>query len=155
MFGAVNLTKNADIDKHKYSGYGIGFDRHGKFKFGNGIGRSWIIFGADVLNSSLHANNQKNNILVLDKDFVQRINGTTIYAENLYKSNFTEKNKNFCLSLHYNGASSYLFVNGTEIHKFEAKDSEIVASPLCLRNISKDFSVDDIKKKNRIKWLCL
>ena len=66
-----------------------------------------------------------------------------------------KKNKKFCLILHYNGANSYLFVNGTEIHKFKAKDSEIVASPLCLGNISKEFSVDNMKKKNRIKWLCL
>ena len=58
----------------------------------------------------------------------------------------TENNKKFCLSLHYNGANSYLFVNGTEIHKFKAKDSEIVASPLCLGNISKDFSVDNMKE---------
>ena len=66
----------------------------------------------------------------------------------LYKINFTEKNKNFCLSLHYNGGNSYLFVNGTEIHKFKAKDSEIVASLLCLGNISKDFSVDNMKKQD-------
>ena len=50
------------------------------------------------------------------------------------------------MSLHYNGANSYLSVNGTEIHKFKAKDSEIVASPLCLGNISKDFFVDNMKK---------
>ena len=56
--------------------------------------------------------------------------------------------KNICLSLHYNGANSYLFVNGTEIHKFKAKDPEIVASPLCLGNISKDFSVDNMKKQD-------
>ena len=49
------------------------------------------------------------------------------------------------MSLHYNGAKSYLFVNGTEIHKFKAKDSEIVATPLCLGNISKDWSVDNMK----------
>ena len=49
--------------------------------------------------------------------------------------------------MHYNGANSYLFVNGTEIHKRNPKDSEIVASPLCLGNISKDFFVDDMKKK--------
>ena len=48
--------------------------------------------------------------------------------------------------MHYNGANSYLFVNGTEIYKFKAKDSEIVASPLCLGNISKDWSVDNMKK---------
>ena len=52
-------------------------------------------------------------------------------------------------SLHYNGANSYLFANGTEIHKFKAKDSETVATPLCLGNISKDFSVDNLKKKKQ------
>ena len=64
----------------------------------------------------------------------------------MYSINFTEKNKKFCLSLHYNGANSYLFVNGTEIYKFKAKDSEIVASPLCLGNISKDWLVDNMKR---------
>ena len=89
---------------------------------------------------------KNNNILVLGKDFVQGIAGTTIY-EGLYKINFTENNKKFCLSLHYNGANSYLFLNGTEIYEFKAKDSEIAASPLCLGNIWKDFSVDNMKKK--------
>ena len=55
-------------------------------------------------------------------------------------------NKKFCLSVHYNGANSYLFVNGTEICKFKAKDSEILASPTCLGNISKDWSVDNMKR---------
>ena len=54
--------------------------------------------------------------------------------------------KIFCFSLHYNGANSYLFVNGTEIYKFKTKDSEIVASQLFLGNISKDWSVDNMKK---------
>ena len=57
-----------------------------------------------------------------------------------------KKNKKFHLSLYYNGANSYLFVNGIEIHKFKAKNSEILATPLRLGNISKDFSVDDMKK---------
>ena len=57
-----------------------------------------------------------------------------------------KKTKKNCLSLHYNGANSYLFVNGTEIYKFKAKDSEIVASPLCLGNISKDWTLDNMKK---------
>ena len=48
--------------------------------------------------------------------------------------------------MHYNGANSYLFVNGTEIYKFKTKDSKIVPSPLCLGNISKDWSVDNMKK---------
>ena len=64
----------------------------------------------------------------------------------MYSINFTGNNKKFSLSLHYNGASSCLFVNGTEIYKFKAKDSEIVTSPLCLGNISKHFSVDNMKK---------
>ena len=63
----------------------------------------------------------------------------------MYLINFTEKNT-FCLSLNYNGADSYLFVNRTEIYKLKAKDSEIVASPLSLRNISKDWTVDNTKK---------
>ena len=54
------------------------------------------------------------------------------------------------MSLHYNGPNSYLFANGAEIIKFKAKDSEIVATPLFIRNISKDFSVDN--KKN---WILL
>ena len=72
--------------------------------------------------------------------------GKTICVEKLYSINFTKKNKKFCLNLHYNGDNSYLFVNGTEIIKSRAKDSEIVATPLCLGNISKDFSVDSMKK---------
>ena len=64
----------------------------------------------------------------------------------MYQINFTVTKKKFCLSLHYNGANSYLFVNGTEIYKSKAKDSEIVATPLCLGKISKDWSEDNMKK---------
>ena len=64
----------------------------------------------------------------------------------MHAINFTKKNKNTCLSLHYNGANSYLFVNGNEIVKFKVKESEIEASPLCLGNISKDWSTDNMKK---------
>ena len=64
----------------------------------------------------------------------------------MYSINFTATKKNLCLSLHYNGRNSYLFINGTEIIKFKAKDSEIVASPLCLGNISKDWLTDNMNK---------
>ena len=64
----------------------------------------------------------------------------------MYSINFTVSKKKFCLSLYYNGANGCLFVNGTEIYKFKAKDSEIVATPLCLGNTSKDWSIDNIKK---------
>ena len=104
------MTKNADIDRYKYCGYGTGFDRKEEFSFGSrGFSRNAMIFAVD-LSSSSHANNRKNSIFVLGKDFIQGINDTTIYAERLYKINFTENNKRFGLSLHYNGAKSYLFV---------------------------------------------
>ena len=64
----------------------------------------------------------------------------------MHSINFTKTNTKFCLILYYNGANSYLFVNGKEVHKFKAKDSKIVATSLCLGNISKDFSVDNMKK---------
>ena len=64
----------------------------------------------------------------------------------MYSIYFTVTKKKFCLSLHYNGANSYIIVNGTEIYKFKAKDSEIEATPLCLGNISKDWSLDNMKK---------
>ena len=63
LFGAVSLPKNADIDKYKYSGYGIGFDRGDEFSFGNGLGRNCVIFGA-YLSSSSHANNKKKIIFL-------------------------------------------------------------------------------------------
>ena len=71
---------------------------------------------------------------------------TTIYAEKLYSINFTKTKTKFCLSLHYNRPNSYLFANGTEIYKFKAKGSEIVAASICLGNLSRDFSVDNMKK---------
>ena len=93
----------------------------------------------DLKNSS-HTNNQKNSILVLGKDFIQGINSTTIYAVKMYTPNFTVYGKKVCLRFHYNSDDSYLFVNGRQIVKFKAKDSETVPYPLCLAGISKDFS---------------
>ena len=108
MFGAVKLTKNSDIDKYKYSGYGIGFDSKGSFLHSNGLGRNAIIFGA-VISSSTHTNNETRNILVLGRDFIQGIDGTTIHAEKMNSINFSENGAKFCLSFHYNGDTSYLF----------------------------------------------
>ena len=83
MFGADKLTKNSDIDKCKYSDYGIGFDSEGSFLHSNDLGRNATIFGADV-SSSTHTNNKTRNILVLGRD------GTTIYVEKMYSINFSE-----------------------------------------------------------------
>ena len=71
---------------------------------------------------------------------------TYLNCRKMYSINFTVTKKKFCLNLHYIGSNSYLFVNGTEIYKFKAKDSEIVATPLCLGNISKDWSTDNMKR---------
>ena len=132
------MPKNADIDKYKYSGYGIGFNRHGSFSFpGTGLGKNVMIFGVDM-SSSTKIDNRKKDILILGKTPTQGLEHT-LSAGKIYSINFTEHNKKFCLSLHYNGANSYLFVNVKEIHKFKVKDSEVVATPLCLGNISKDW----------------
>ena len=145
LFGSVKLTKNPDIDNYKYPGYGIRFDRKGEFSFGNEFGENVIIFGADM-SGNIHSANKAKNILVLGKDFVQGLDNTTIYAEKLYSINLNKTKTKFCLILDYNGSNSYLLVNGTEIHKFKTKESEIIAAPISLGNIPRDFSVDNMKK---------
>ena len=146
LLRAVTLTKNTDVDKYKYSGYGIGFDRRSSFSFpGGGDGQNVIVFGIDM-NSSLHIDNKRKDILILGKGTTQGLGEHSLTAEKMYSINFSKGYTKFCLSLHHNEANSYLFVNGTEIIKFKVKDSKIVASPLCLRNISKDWSIDNMKK---------
>ena len=111
LLGAVKITKTLKINT--FSGYGIAFDSGGSFFHpSGGYSKNVIIFGAD-LSSSVHANNRANNILVLGKEFIQGVTGTTIYAKKMYSTNFTVTNKKFCLSLHYNG-DSYLFVDGRD-----------------------------------------
>ena len=139
------MTKISDINKYKYSGYGIGFDRRGSYSHpSGGTGRNVIIFGVDM-SSSTKIDSRKKYILILDTDPTQGLEHT-IPAEKMYSINFTENNKKLCLSLHYNGAKCFLSVNGREIYKFKAKDYKILATPLCLGNISKDWSVDNMKK---------
>ena len=97
------------------------------------------------MSSSAHIDNKKKDILVLEKGLTQGLK-LTLTAEKMYSINFTVIKKRFCLSLHYIGANSHLLVNGTESHKFKAKDSEIVTILLCLGNIAKDWFVDNMKK---------
>ena len=94
--------------------------------------------------SSIHADNKGKDILILGIGPTQGLGEHSLTAEKIYSINFSMGAKKFCLSLHYNGANSYLFVNGTEIVTFKAKDSKIVASPLCLGNTSKDWSADNM-----------
>ena len=76
----------------------------------------------------------------------QGLDNTKLTAEAKYSINFTGSKKKVCLSMHYNGR--FLYVNGVKIYRFQAKDPEIKLYPLCLDNISKDFTVVYMKKLN-------
>ena len=77
MFGAVKLTKDADPDKYKYSGYGIGFDLRSEFSFTDGsMGKNGIIFGADM-SSSVHIDNTTKGILILTKGPIKGLDDAT------------------------------------------------------------------------------
>ena len=82
----------------------------------------------------------------MGKGQTQGLGEHSLTAEKMYSINFSATGKRFCLSLHYNGANSYLFVNGTEMIKFKAKDSELTSTILCLGNISNGFSVSNMEK---------
>ena len=140
LFGARQITKNADISKYNYKGYGICFDERKEFanirKRGNfndtTKASNVLIFGVDM-SFSKHANNKRNNIYVMGKDYVQRINDTILYAEKICYRNFTDLGHKFVLSLHYNGNNSYLYVNGNQELKFKAKTDQLVKRKIMLR----------------------
>ena len=100
------------------------------------------MFGVDM-SSSARNDKKKKDILFLGKGPTQCLEHT-LTAEKMYSINFTVVKMKFSLSLHYNGANNYLFLNGIEIYKFKAKDSEIFVGPICLGNISKDWLVDNM-----------
>ena len=89
---------------------------------------------------SKHANNKANNIYVMGKDYIQKINDTTIYAEKMFYRKFTDPGHKSTLSLLYNGDDSYLFVNGREELKFKTKTNQIINTNLCLGNLSNDWT---------------
>ena len=93
LFGSVKLTKNADPDKYKYSGYGMGFDSRSEFLLPDGnYGKYVVIFGADM-SSSVHVDNKEKDILVLGKGPTQGLDGTTLTAEAKYPINLTKSMK--------------------------------------------------------------
>ena len=153
LFGAIEITKNANTSKYKYKGYGICFDESEEFthvrKEGNfnhtTSARNVIIFGADM-SFSKHVNNKANNIYVMGKDHIQEINDTLIYAEKMFYRSFTDPGHKFILSLHYNGDDSYLFVNGREELKFKTKTDQMINNQLCVGNLSFDWTKDESKK---------
>ena len=153
LFGAMEITKNADTSKYNYKRYGICFDegnsfdhtiREGNFDHTTNA-RNALIFGADM-SSSVHATNRANHIYVMGKGFVQGINDTAIYAEKNFYRNFTDPVKTFVLSLHYNGDESYLFVNGRQELKFKCKTDQLVKEKLCLGNLSDQWTTSESEK---------
>ena len=101
LFGAVKLSKNADPDKYKYSGYGVKFDSRSEFLLSDGnMGKNVIIFGADM-GSSVHIDNKGKDILILGEGPTQGLDDTTLTAEAKYSINFPRSQRKFSLSLHY------------------------------------------------------
>ena len=150
LFGSVKLTKNANPDKYKYSDYGIGFDSRSEYLLSDGsYGKSVITFGADMI-SSVHVCYKGKDILILGEGPTLELDYATLTAEAKYSINFTKSNERFVLSLHCNGNNSSLFVDATMICQFKVKDSQIKKYSFCLGNVSKDFTVDKMKRKTRL-----
>ena len=127
------------MDEYKYSCYGIGFGSHTQFSFKNkDMGKNVIIFGADI-RSSVHADNQGKDILIVGKGPAQGLDDSTLKAEAEYRINFTQSNRKTVLSLHYNGGNSFLFVNAKKIYQFKANDSEIKKVSLVYRKYFEKF----------------
>ena len=153
LFGAMQITKNADTSKYDCKGYGICFDEGGQFDHTITEGgfahttnaRNVLIFGVDM-SFSVHATNRANHIYVMGTEFVQGINDTTIYAEKSFYRNFTDPGKKFVLSLHYNGNNSYLFVNGRQELKFKCKTDQLVREKLCIGNFSDQWTTSESEK---------
>ena len=99
MFGATNIVNNSDKGKYVYSGYGIAFDGEGEWSFDNGIPRNVIIFGVDNSSSS-HADNCKNNFLILHNGPTFGINGRFGSPEKGLALILVKKRKKVYLSLH-------------------------------------------------------
>ena len=153
-FGAIQITKNAtDNDKNNYKGYDTCFDE--RSEFGHTItedsrahttdARNVLIFGADM-SFSVHTTNRANHIYLMGTGLTQGINDTMIYAEKNFYRNFTDFGKKFVLTLHCNGANSYLFVNGRQELKFKAKTDQLVKEKLCIGNLSDQWTTSESEK---------
>ena len=126
--------------------YGIEFDSRGEYSLPDGnLGKNVIIFEVE-LSLSVCIDNKEKGILIVGKGPTQEIYGTTFTAEAVYPINFTQSGKRFVWSLCYNRSNSFLFVNARKVYQFKAKDSEIKDYALCLGNVSKDFTINNMKK---------
>ena len=106
------------------SDYGIGYDSRSEFLFTDwSYWKNAFIFAADM-SSSVHVDNKRKDVLIFGEGTTQGLDDTTLTAEAKYPINFTQSGKRFVLSLHYNGSSSFLYVNATNVYQFKAKKSE-------------------------------
>ena len=153
LFGALQITKNADASKYNYKGYGICFDERSQFAYTiteggrahTTNGRNVLIFGVHM-SFSKHATNRENNINVMRDGLTQGIYDTTLYIEKNYYRNFTDPGKKFVLSLHYNGDDSYLFVNDRQELKFKCKTDQLVKEKLWIGNLSDQWTTSESGK---------
>ena len=94
----------------------------------------------------MHIDNKNKDILIVGEGQTQELDDATFTAEAIYPISFTQPNKRFLLSLHYNGSNSFLFINATKIYQFNAQNSEMKNYALCLGNILKDYTINNMKK---------
>ena len=143
LFGATSIVKNSDKERYVYSGYRITFDRAGSWSFDNDTAKNVIIIGV-YNSSSSHADNRKNNFLVLGEGPTFGINGSFGSPEKRFSINFSKAKTKFCLSLHYNADNGYLFVNGQAISKSKADNkNNTFPTQFCLGSISNRFSATE------------
>ena len=98
------------------------------------------------MSSYVHIDNKNKDTLIFGKRPTQLLDDTILTAEAKYPINFTQSGKRFVYSLHYNRRNSFLFVNATKLYQFITKDSEVKDYALCLGKISRNFTINDIKK---------
>ena len=128
-----------------YIGYGTTFNEKGDWSFDNDTARN-VIFCVDN-NWSSHADNCKNNFLVLREGYMFGNNGSFDAPEKMFGINFSKANTKFCLGSHNNANNSYLFVNGREIFKFKADNKNVnFPTQFFLRSMSKGFSATESRE---------
>ena len=153
LFGSVELFQNTELDKYKHSGYCIWFDPRSDLGFDSrsrsfrdrSVGKNCNYSG----DRFAHIDNNNKDILSHGEGQTQWLDDTTLTAEGKYPISFTQSGKRFVLSLHYNWSNSFLFVNATKIFQFKAKDFEIKDYMLFSGNISKKFTINNLKKSRQ------
>ena len=100
--------------------------------------------------SSAHVDNKEIDILILGEGPTQEVDDTTLTAERKYSINFTQSGERFVLTVHYIGSNNFLFVNATKVYQSKAKNSKIKYYSLCLGNVSRNFTINNMKKTGLI-----